>query len=540
MREQVINHIKQEDVDSWTRGDIITINAQTGSGKTYFVLNVLYYKAKAAGKKILLFVPRRHTLNQLQAILDEEQKGDIVLLQLYQKLEHTLNTLERGEELSDYQKNNRVNGKNLLYIVADESHYFFDDAMFNGSTDVSFAKVMNYSDKVITVFMSATSKILDNYLTNVLQKKIFPFAIPHDYSHIRNLYFFKKDSDLENLLEDWHILGVKALLFIQSPSKGIEIKKKYPDDTIFACSKSNPSSATYYKKAVDENEIEKVLKNEIFETQFFVATSCFDVGVNIKDSKLHNIVIDMKDEHSLIQCLGRKRIVDENDYVDVYIKLQTSQSLNTGIRKNRELLAPAEYLMSHTQYEFIKKYKKVAYDNLLIYDQVDEVDEKLYHKQVNQMMYHKLLAQIETNRTILNDYKCRGVFPQDNYGYAKFISSLFNRWDADRDMFFYEVLDNGMHENKRKLELLEKYLCENVRKTYPNRADREPLIQAVGLKSKRSDGTYGSRYVKSVDAINDFLRKMQLPYQITVKEIAASADGKNKHLRASWTIVEVL
>ena len=76
-----------------------------------------------------------------------------------------------------------------------------------------------------------------------------------------------------------------------------------------------------YYDYVDKEKIKNLLINQRFEEQFLITTSCFDAGINIIDTDVKHIVIDIVDIGSLIQCIGRKRIQSEDDKVHIYIKI---------------------------------------------------------------------------------------------------------------------------------------------------------------------------------------------------------------------------
>ena len=73
-------------------------------------------------------------------------------------------------------------------------------------------------------------------------------------------------------------------------------------------------------KKVNDAEIEKILKNERFESSMLITTTCMDAGLNLKDPDIRYIIVDVQDVGSIIQCIGRKRIGKEEDPVCVYIK----------------------------------------------------------------------------------------------------------------------------------------------------------------------------------------------------------------------------
>ena len=61
-----------------------------------------------------------------------------------------------------------------------------------------------------------------------------------------------------------------------------------------------------------------MLKNEKFEDNLLITTTCLDAGINLRDDEIKTIICDVSDIGVLLQCLGRKRR-KENEKFDVYI-----------------------------------------------------------------------------------------------------------------------------------------------------------------------------------------------------------------------------
>lgn len=100
---------------------------------------------------------------------------------------------------------------------------------------------------------------------------------------------------------------------------------------------------------MDQNKIKSILINQRFQEQFLITTSCFDAGINIIDPEVKHIVVDIVDIGSLIQCIGRKRIQNESDQINVYIKVINNQQL-AGLRRSiQQKVAMADYYMSTNQ-----------------------------------------------------------------------------------------------------------------------------------------------------------------------------------------------
>lgn len=69
---------------SWKKGEIITIAAGTGKGKSDFIKKELYERAKDENEKILFFLHRSNTISQFEMELAEVAKSDCITLMTYQ------------------------------------------------------------------------------------------------------------------------------------------------------------------------------------------------------------------------------------------------------------------------------------------------------------------------------------------------------------------------------------------------------------------------------------------------------------------------
>lgn len=146
MIKTITDLITREEMENWKKGEVITISAQMGKGKSYFIKNKLYEMAKEKKEKILLLVHRKRCNQQFIIELEEYNKLDIIDVVTYQTLEN-----KKDFDLSKYK-----------YIVCDEFHYFTSDSNFNYKTDISLEKILAQNNK-IRIFMSATGDLMKQY-----------------------------------------------------------------------------------------------------------------------------------------------------------------------------------------------------------------------------------------------------------------------------------------------------------------------------------------------------------------------------------------
>lgn len=467
--KRVSEIITTQEIKKWKRNNIITITAGTGVGKSYFIKNILYAFAKKKKKKILMLIHRTNCVNQFKAEIKRDNKQDVIHIKTYQSIE-----------------NKEINFKEYYYIICDEFHYFMSDASFNITTDISLNKVLEQKNKV-KIFMSATGNYVQKYLNNIKKYETIDYEIPIEFNFIKHLSFFNKMQTLEEFIKECIEKKDKAIFFIQSAKEAYQLYNKYKEYSLFNCSKSN----TKYYKYVDEEKINNMLVNERFEENILFTTSCMDAGVNIIDKELHHIVCDIKDLGTLIQCIGRKRIQSDNDYVNIYIKSLTNNQLGGMKTQLSKRIEKAEFLKGHTVKEYILKYPRQNDYSNIVYDETVKEENK-GKKKINELMYFKNLIDISIIDIML--------LKKNKYAYNKYIVDLLGK-------NFDEV---RILEESYKADTLENYLNDMIGKKI-FKEDQHELIEKISLKV---DG----KIQKSYSKLNEGLKMINLPFIIIPKK----------------------
>ena len=470
-------------IKNWRKNEIITITAGTGVGKSYFIKNILYAFAKKNNKKILMLIHRCNCTNQFEKEIIKDKKTDVIHIKTYQSLE------QNNIDLSQYQ-----------YIVCDEFHYFMSDASFNKTTDISLNKILN--ENCIRIFMSATGDMMKRYINNYKGYEITKFEIPISYKFINSLTFFNKDSTMENFIEECIKDNDKAIFFISSAKKAYEIYKKYKKSCLFNCSKSNKN----YYKYVDKDKISKMLENECFDENILITTTCMDAGVNIIDTSLHHIICDVEDIGVIIQCIGRKRIQNDDDYLNVYIKSFSNSYLGGKKTQIKRKIEKSDYLREHTVKEYLLKYPRTNDYSNIIYDDVVSNEENCT-KKINELMYFKCITDIN---------KIDAMLQYGKFGFNKYISN---------NVFGFE--DYRVVEEDEKVSELSKYLQEKINVKLLKNEQKE-LINKIDLKDSRG------RIQKSIGILNQYLIE-NFDMTLTSKVI------KEKNVKKTyWIMSEIL
>lgn len=311
----------------WSAGDIIFINAPTGRGKTYFILNTLFEHALQNRKKILYLVNRVALKNQIEsevanAIRKFSAKGllnakDYIEIITYQELEQYAIKIEslRLKKRCDY-------------VVADECHYFFHDALYNCRTICSYEAVMSGRSQYAIIFISATMDKFSDFLMSDMSARMFPssqireegsksairkYSIK-EYSGEKNYKYFsiKKIRDMLDIrkviLDSYQ--NEKWLIFINDIRRGKALAetlvKKDSIDAIFIDASFSCDSET-------SDTVKTITDSGALKHQVLIATSTLDNGINVSDESVKHIAVFGDNYEEFIQMIGRRRI-SADDY----------------------------------------------------------------------------------------------------------------------------------------------------------------------------------------------------------------------------------
>lgn len=476
---RVSEHIKHEGIKSWNDGDIVTIEAGTGAGKSYFIKNMLYSHAEKNHKKILFLIHRSNCITQFQKEIEKDKKTNTIHIKTYQSLE-ALYRNNRQFDFSPYQ-----------YIVCDEFHYFMSDATFNKFTDMSLNAILEES-KSTRIFMSATGDYMERYITGYKKLNVIDYKLPINYSFIKTLTFYNKDDSLHDFMKQAIDQNIKSIFFIENAEKAYSLYKKYEEYCIFNCSKGNKK----YYKYVDEEKINGLLEKERFEELILITTTVMDAGVNIKDLDLTHVICDVKDIDTLIQCIGRKRIQNKNDKIHLTIKTINNKSLGGTLTQLNKKFEMAMYLRNNSVIKYIEKYPR-DYDRWsIVYTDVVEGHNDKATLKINKLMYFKCLMDYNKIESMLNNYK--------EFGYCKYLAHKFGFFDQDDNMYTYGVYE----EDNNKMNLEDYLKSITGKKLLKN--DQSELIEKIDLR-------VNGRQQKSYKKLNEGLEMIKLPFVILPK-----------------------
>ena len=491
----ISNLITESEVGKWNKGDIITIDAQTGRGKSQFIMNTLYNYAKANNQRILYLIHRKAIDKAFTDELKGEDKLDIIDIKTYQSID---SKLKYGNfNLADYD-----------YIVNDEFHYHISDSVFNKYTDLSLDKILTATDAT-RIYMSGTGEKVKGYIDKKIQNvNIHEYSLPRDYSYIKKLEFYQNASTIHKYINSILETDEKAIIFMKSATKAWELYKEYEDKSMFVCGESH---GLY--EYVDKVQRDDMLKNEKFESQLLFTTTVFEAGINLIDDKLVHIICDLDyNTDVLLQCIGRKRINIENesDYINLYIRNVNNQRLGgklSQLYSHNDIANQFIISCISDEDEKLFYHKHGREEELMRMTYVDPISKKHV---LNESKYHGVKCDIEIINTMIKD----GYF-----GYAKYVANLLN-------------CKYTIAEKVSRLEEITEYLKPIVGKRLLS-DEREQLVKFLDLKDR-----WGKLRMTHT-RINSYFEEENIPFTIDVpkrKKIKDKVTGKRVNEPTYWVV----
>lgn len=490
--------ITDDNVKSWTSDKLVFISAGTGRGKSYFIKNRLNELVQADRGKILMILHRCRCCDQFYHELETSGKLGQITVTTYQSIEDKIHGY--GEyDFSQY-----------THIVCDEFHYFLSDADFSNLTGASLSAILAQNDKV-RIFLSATGNATREYIASLSQLEQIEYVIEDEVNRIARLMFFNSYKTIRDIGMRTIIRGKKAVFFLTSTQKALEIKRMFDRKASFNCSQYNANYARYIaKKALDT-----LINDGMLKTQILVTTMSLEAGMNILDPDVDTIVVDNADIDTVVQCIGRRRFDKNriNDKIDVYIKSVGNSSLERRIENKRVMLEAADYLAENGTREFLKKYPEARMrgyhqSRSATIPTVKSVDVPGY----DAVMWVPNEISIYKHKLTIAEYT---EMLKEDYGWCKALARKLGFYDEATGTYTYEVVNED--------ESLEEYLAAHVGDIYPTIPDRAELINKIDL-------VRGCRQMKNIETLNGALAECKSAYRISKTKCGSH--------RNAWTIVK--
>lgn len=425
----VSDWVNLDTVKSWKPGEIKLITSPTGSGKSYFVKNVVCDYFTRQGFRVLFLTPRTRLKDKFRS---EMETSNLVSITTYQSIESIQNDPNRSLGSWDV-------------IICDEAHFFLSDSSFNRQTDLSFDWIMGQTN-ALRIFLTATDSGISRYLQerNIACEK---YLVPLKSGQIQSLNFFFNEEHFANIASEIIQSGKKAAFFIQGAQVAYNLYQQFKKDGLFLCSQFNKKYAQY----MDTAAIQKMVEAEKFECSLLFSTMALDVGISLKDSDLTTIVVDVADPVSVVQCVGRKRFTDDADSLALYIRGRSKQQIHGIVRRCEENAEKVKFFQTNGAVAYNARHDRGNDPSGLIVDAPVGNDAKpKFEKKTNTLKYANTLYQIEMYRDIL----------ERKDGYCEYVADLLGCYQ-------YVMLDD-----KQRKQTLARYLDDLVEKPMLTRQER--------------------------------------------------------------------
>ena len=375
-RVTISDIIPESDMLSWVMEDKVLINAPTGAGKSYFVITRLNDYAEITHNKILFLTNRKLLMKQIEE--DIKLKPNITALSYHQLIE----ILKRG----------KFNIDRFKYVVADECHFFFSDSNFNAETDIALHYLINLKNN-IAIFLSATCETFKEYM-KVINKNIKLYILNNELVY-ENLYYYNSDETIIEMINN-QPPEEKIIMFCNDATKALIMHKQMKSDSSFLCSENNSKF-----KFSDKNVRYQIVEDSKFDSRTLFTTKVLDNGINIKDEQLKHIIVDIYDFDTIQQCIGRKRIQNENDKPNIYIRKFKQNSIQSYLNQWNKIFEYGQYFLNSTPEDYINVHSRKNTNGLIYNIQED----KTVALKLNDALYYKLQSDIELAKQITDTNK---------------------------------------------------------------------------------------------------------------------------------------
>lgn len=133
LRKYVSDVLGIETVKEFIKGNNYLIGSEMGSGKNYWVRNVLLPFASKKDRRTLLLSHRKATRDQQDVYLREWEYSQMI------RFKGGLFTNITYQQFENKILNNEIEYLNQFdFIVCDEAHYFISDCTMNYKTEIGF------------------------------------------------------------------------------------------------------------------------------------------------------------------------------------------------------------------------------------------------------------------------------------------------------------------------------------------------------------------------------------------------------------------
>lgn len=531
-----ITEIIKQEYQKWNIGDCIFLEAPTGTGKTTFILKELLPFVKSLNMEILYLSNRFLLKEQIKKEIAEKQglPTDLAWLESVEELDGiTVISYQKLQLLCQQEGFVWEINRRYRYVVCDEIHYLLEDSAFNPQIIwlVKFLKDISSCLICISATLGELKEwiiwekyginvrylgwfIINDYFSYLMVPKQYTTTIIGDYTTLHS-YTIPARSVVEKVIyysEQEQILEIiekcnrdeKWLVFQSNKAKAKELTKKLGD-----------SAALITAEDRENDTIAEIIHKGKFSCKVLVATKLLDNGVSIKDFELKNIVIDTISRTEFIQMLGRKRSLDLNDTVSLYIPKKSKKTF-------QGYLTPE---MKET-YDLLERdfSSKELMTRVLCDDKFYAKIRRFFALENGQLIKNPLAIEYYNRQRKLVD-KMITEFASDEFAFIKEQLSWIDMEDTfgEENLYTFQQQEEAISHIRDKLaELVGCELCQS---------EQEELRTFITEKTNDSRiRTQKGKRLLGKKAINELLQEYNLPFQIE------GIYGKRKGEETFWVV----
>lgn len=438
----ISNYITENEVRTWRnkRVEYVVISSPTGTGKNFFINNVLLKHVMEYDRSMLILSNRvglnyQEKLELLYKLI--EYTGDEDVIQRFDAYDPTKTNyfvkLAPNLHCCSYQhlvSSNLLLDNHYDFIILDECQFFLADSPFNSRTGQILNHIIDNTKLTTKILLSATIEDAFNLMAEV----------DDEFLSDTNLLYYNK-------YVNRNIVSVKDVRSITELEQIISPKDKWvmfvSDSSVGKCVRDQLNSKNINSVFISRDEINsdpaiRLKYNTLLYNQntdnvadVLISTSVLDNGINLYFNGSVNVFIDSVDKTQFIQMLGRIR---GNSNINLFYRNYSEIEAIGEVRRLLHIIFEVLYRTNLTdikkEIEFDGRYnylsKGVVYTNLLIIiyciNRINEIND-FYKIDIT-----KLICEFKKLNPFIF-YKCKHTYTHSYIlsPFTNLIQSFFNR-----------------------------------------------------------------------------------------------------------------
>lgn len=184
------------------------------------------------------------------------------------------------------------------------------------------SREINEKCREIDPYQACMEKIAPYVGQDKLKEPLSNVLTP-DHSKMSFWYFWKYDELYDRL--QTASTSDRWLIFVDCEADGIRLEALLTYRNLQALFLSSGRLQT---EASCKKALEYISENEAFSMSILIATSVLDCGVSISDRTVKHIVIAQHQKYTFLQELGRKRMLPDEQGIEVFLKAYSAKEIN--------------------------------------------------------------------------------------------------------------------------------------------------------------------------------------------------------------------